>query len=138
MLISCSVEVSDEVGHGNFKKSLPFFLASIAFPIDMKKILKKSRKSKPKSKGDLEAGADIVQNIEKALSNYSKKVLSDFVKMPEISTLLLNYLSKSNNPELGHHEKMMKDMAENSISEYQNSELDPSEKAEDRLVNLTS
>jgi hypothetical protein len=40
MLIACSVDVSENLGISGFDKTLPFFLASIAFPLDMKKVLK--------------------------------------------------------------------------------------------------
>ena len=138
MLINCSIDVSNSMGVGSFKKSLPFFLASIAFPIDMKKVLKKTSKKKPGSKKDCELGTSIIKNIENAMTHYSKRVMKDFVKMPEVSTLLLNYLSKVDNPAYKGHYKMLKDMAEESISEYSRSEVDPCEKLEERLLDLTS
>lgn len=136
LLISCSIEVTNNLKLEKFRKSLPFYLAAIAFPVDLKKIMKKGSKAKPKNKEDFESGVDIIDNIENALTKFNKKVLKDFTKMPEVSVLLLNYLGKVNNTEYQDHYKMLKDLATESIDEFECSEICPEEKVEDRLFEL--
>jgi len=136
LLISCSKEVADSIALSDFQKSLPFYLASVAFPIDVKKIMKKSAKSNSKHRSLFNQGVDIINNIETALSKFSKKVLEDFVKMPEICILLLNYLSKVDNQEYQEHYKMLKVMASDSISEYNNSQCDGELRVEEKLFDL--
>jgi hypothetical protein len=138
MLINSSIDVSNAIDLSTFKKSLPFFLASIAFPIDMKKMLKKAAKNKPGNKRDFNSGVDIIKSIESAMTHYSKKVMKDFVKMPEVSALLLNYLSKVDSQAYKGHYKMLKDMAEKSISESSKNEADPEVKLEEKLILLIS
>ena len=69
-------------------------------------------------------------------SEIEKKVLKEFTKMPEVSVLLLNYLGKVNNTEYQDHYKMLKDLATESIDEFECREICPEEKVEDRLFDL--
>jgi hypothetical protein len=58
--------------------------------------------------------------------------------MPEVSALLLNYLSKVDNPNYKTHYKMLKNMAQESIEEHSKSDADPEDNATKRLIDLTS
>lgn len=136
LLISCSAQVTDSMGVSDFKKSLPFYLAAVSFPIDVKKILKKASKNNSKQKAKFLAGTDIINNIERALGKFSKKILEDFIKMPEICVLLLNYLSKVNNDEYKEHYRMLKDLSNDSIREYHKTGIDSEEKVEAKIFDL--
>jgi hypothetical protein len=53
LLIESSKEVTEKLGYQMLVKSIPFFLASIAFPIDMKKALFKAAELKPSECTDI-------------------------------------------------------------------------------------
>jgi hypothetical protein len=53
LLIESSKEVTEKLGYQMLVKSIPFFVASIAFPIDMKKALFKAAELKPSECADI-------------------------------------------------------------------------------------
>lgn len=115
MLMSCSTSLSTDL-------NLPdchFFLAAIAFPNDLRKILIKAEQIKPDFKREFVTCRQIIDTIDCALTRYSKKVLDEFIKIPEICDLLLHYLNKRTHPEYADHYKMLKEMAAASIEKSQ-------------------
>jgi len=119
-----------------YDETLPFYLAAIAFPTDLRKILLKASTNKPENAKEFNACKGILDTIENAMSRYSKKVLEDFIRMPEVSMLLLNYLSKRKNAEYKEHYKMLKEMAEVSLEKYSFTSAPKSYKVEANIFSL--
>jgi hypothetical protein len=115
MLIECSQLLTTSLNLGGYEDSLPFYLAAIAFPTDLRKILNKGIEKKPENQKEFESCKRVIDTIECALTRYSKKVLDDFIKMPEICKLLLNYLKKVRNEEYQEHYEMLTQMAKVSL-----------------------
>lgn len=138
MLVSCSREMTSAFDAEKYERSLPFYLASIAFPIDVKKTLTKLAKSKAKNKDLIKEGFLIIDSIESAFSKYNKKVLEEFLKMPEVCVLLLHYLSKVEHEEYREHYKYLHSLATESIEVYESSNQLLGDKIEGQIFDLVN
>jgi hypothetical protein len=118
--------------------SIPFFMASIAFPIDMKKTLFKAAELRPQSRDELNVCINTIIVLERAMSRFSEKALNEFTSIPEISLLLLNYLSKVKNKEYEEYYEMLKEAAERSLQKFTQGEGDgiSEERKEAKVLNL--
>jgi hypothetical protein len=137
LLISSSLELVKSLNLDGCDESISYYLSCLAFPHDVKKILRKSIASDSENSHIYENGVEIIQRIENALSKYSKKVLNEFIMVPEIALLLLNYLQKVQNKEYEHHYSTLKDLADKSISENsKNISENKSDQVEAKIVKL--
>lgn len=136
MLASCSVSLIKTLKFSEYEDSLPFYLAALAFPNDLRKILNKAEAQKPTNGKEFESCRDIIDTIEAALSRYSKKVLQKFMGMPEICKLLIHYLSKVRNAEYQDHFKMLKEMAEVSLEKTSYNDAFKSFRTESRIFKI--
>ena len=116
MLISCSEQVCKSLLKSETSHWTPFFLAAIAFPNDLKKILMKSLKTKRFSQSTISEALKNLEIIEGVMNKFSFKSLNEFIHINEISVLLLNYLSKVQNIEYKKHYEMLIEMATHSLS----------------------
>ena len=114
-LINSSIELADKFKLDYSSKSLPFYIAAIAFPNDVKKVLQKSCKSNSDMKSDYLKCSNEIFNIEIALMKYSKKNLAELLKNSDISFLLFNYLNKVHNSEYEDHYKLLRDMSKSTL-----------------------
>lgn len=118
-LISSSIEIVDKLKLDYVSKSLPFYIAAIAFPNDVKKILQKSCKVNLEMKSDYVKCSNEIFNIEIALMKYSKKNLAELLNNADISVLLNHYLNKVHNSEYEEHYKILKGMSRKTIDNIQ-------------------
>lgn len=122
-LIRCSLELAKTLSLGNSDEAVAFYLTAVAFPTDLKKILAKGISEEPENKGLFNEGIREIERIECALTRYSKRVMDEFIKIPEVCMLLLNYLDKVENEEYDDHYKMLKEMANESLETNKESEM---------------
>ena len=115
MLISCSNEITEKFMSTSEMRSTTFILASIAFPNDMKKILKLSWEEKKNSMEIVNEALEKISTIEWAMNKFSMKNLSKFLEIYEVPILLMNYLSKVQNSEYIYYYTMLQEMAEKAI-----------------------
>ena len=94
MLIMYSKQLSESLFSAQLNEWTSFFLAALAFPSDMKKILRQSLKIKKNSKDHISKALELIGVIEGVMKNFSTKSLVNFLQINEISCLLLNYLAK--------------------------------------------
>ena len=94
MLISCSNEIIEKSPLISKMKSITFYLAALAFPIDMKKFLKISLDKSKNAPNQVKHATEMIKIIECVMNNFSIKILNRFLEITEISILLVNYLSK--------------------------------------------
>ncbi len=122
LLISSSIELVNKLKLDYNSKSLPFYIAAIAFPNDVKKILQKSCKLNPEMKSDYLKCSNEIFNIEIALMRYSKKTLAELLNNAVISVLLNHYLNKVHNSEYEEHYKFLKDLSRKTLDNIQPNE----------------
>jgi hypothetical protein len=72
------------------------------------------------------------------MTRYSKKVMQDFIRIPEIWLLLLNYLSKVRNEEYQQHYQMLSEMATHSMNKYTEEQVNTLSNAEGSIMDLIS
>uniref|UniRef100_A0A7S3N951 Uncharacterized protein n=1 Tax=Euplotes harpa TaxID=151035 RepID=A0A7S3N951_9SPIT len=116
MLLTSSAELSESIQGTTGYKSLPFFLASLAFPCDMRKHLTSIAKARKITPDVTAEGTDVLDIIESTLNRFSKKILKRFMTKPELCSLLLHYLGKVHNNEYAQYYQMLDEMARSSIS----------------------
>jgi len=117
MLIGCSIDVARGLKLEHFDESLPFFIASVSFPVDMKKILMKAAELSEDQDNQFEVAINTIKHIEKAMARFSSKALDNFMSIPEMSMLLLHYLKLVENSEYQEHYQMLKSLAEEKLNE---------------------
>lgn len=122
LLIRSSIELVNKLKLDYSSKSLPFYIAAIAFPNDVKKILQKSCKLNPEMKSDYLKCSNEIFNIEIALMRYSKKTLAELLNNADISVLLNHYLNKVHNSEYEEHNKFLKDLSRKTLNNIQPNE----------------
>lgn len=115
MLVASCTEIAKELCIEGYQESLPFFIAAISFPIDMRKILMKASRMKRGQDKSFIKGVEIIKHVEKAMLNFSEKTLKDYIDIPEISSLLLHYLSLVENRQYEEHYEFLREMAENRL-----------------------
>ena len=130
-LLECSTELTEKLGFESIKTTIPFYIASVAFPFDMKKTLKKAAALCPEEKELMERQVEKIDILQKAMSKFSVKILNDFFSFPEMSYLVLHYLSKVKNQKYEGFYEMLKKTAEESIEDHQSTESGRSESTED-------
>ena len=118
LLIDSSEMLVSKIKFCYITTSLPFYLSAIAFPNDVKKLLKKACRLNNEDKSNYKMLIDEVNNIDKIFTRYSKKTLSEFLSKPEYSALLLYYLDKIQNKEYKDNWQILKDIATNSIENW--------------------
>ena len=114
-LLECSTELTEKLGFKSFKTTIPFYIASIAFPFDMKKTLQKASSLWPEETELFEAQIKKIDTLQLAMTKFSSKILTDFVSFPEMSLLTLYYLSKVSNQKYEDYYQMLKKEAEDSL-----------------------
>ena len=117
-LIYSTTQIANLLNISQFKDSLGFYLAAVAFPNDLKKILKNAIKDIPQHENEFKFGLQVLDKIDDALTKYSNRCMKEFIKIPEICVLLKNYLSKVQNPEYKEHYKNLNDMATTSLETF--------------------
>jgi len=114
-LVNCWLSLAKALSLTEKEENVAFYLTAIAFPSDLKKILNKTIAQNPESKENLSFGLKTIDIIENAMTRFSKKVMKDFMDIPEICLLLVNYLGKVKNSEYEDHYTMLKDMADGTL-----------------------
>ena len=64
--------------------NVAFYLTALAFPTDLRKILVNAGEENPNNKSEFSVGIQAIDIIENAMTRYSKKVMQDFIRIPEI------------------------------------------------------
>lgn len=133
-LVSCALELAKTLALSSAPNNVAFYLTAIAFPTDLRKILSKAGEENPSSKHRYNIGMQAIDKIENAMTRYSKKVMNEFMDIPEVCLLLLNYLSKVENREYSEHIQMLKEMATESLVLVE-SKNDASSEMEGQIIN---
>lgn len=133
-LIGCSLSLARILSLSNWAENVAFYLTAIAFPNDLKKILAKATAICPENKSEFALGLNSIDVIENAMTRYSKKVMNNFMRIPEIWYLLLNYLSKVKNNEYKEHYDMLKEMANQTLHKETDNETSAEEKPESKVI----
>lgn len=116
-LINCALELARTLELSENYDYVAFYLIAVAFPTDLRKILNKGIAAFPNNKNEFAVGLKEIDVIENAMTRYNKKVMKDFMKVPEISLLLIYYLNKVNNEDYDEHFRALKDMATSTVKE---------------------
>jgi hypothetical protein len=114
-LINCCYNLAEMLGLSDCNTSVAFYLSAIAFPTDLRKILKKSISEFPENKAQFSIGLKAIERIESAMTRYNKRVMKEFIGVPEICYLLLHYISKMKNEDYGEFYKLLKEMANETL-----------------------
>lgn len=110
-LINCCYNLAETLSLSESSASVAFYLSAIAFPTDLRKILNKSMEEFPESKNEFSIGLKAIDRIESAMTRYNKRVMKEFIGVPEICYLLLHYLGKVKNQEYVEFYETLKKMA---------------------------
>lgn len=135
-LVCCCIDLAKALSLSDADNNVAFYLTAIAFPTDLRKILIKHRDEVQSNSEELQVGLTAIDKIENAMTRYSKKVMNEFMKIPEICLLLLNYLSKVKNEDYKEHYKFLKELANTSLESYSKTDLSNKSSVEGQLINL--
>lgn len=135
-LVNSCLDLSKALSLTQVDNNVAFFLTAIAFPTDLRKILVNTRAEMPNNKNAIQIGLKAIDKIESAMTRYSKKVMSEFIKIPEICMLLLNYLSKAKNEGYKEHYVFLKEMANASLETCPKVDLITKSSIEGELIEL--
>ena len=106
----------------------------------MKRILMKAVVLKSSESEPFYLAMNLITKFEHIMCKFSTQGLEDFVAIPEIALLLLNYLSNVKNRRYRLHYSALRKLAEDSIAAFQNTaaaEATPkSEKCEVSVMEL--
>lgn len=122
------------LGLSEADNNVAFYLTAIAFPTDLRKILKKTQDENIDKKPEIMVGLRALDKIENAMTRFSRKVMNDFMSIPEICMLLLNYLTKVKNQEYQEHYKSLKEMAEKTLNNCDEQKLISSSATEGKMI----
>ena len=130
------MQIANLLNIEQFKDSLGFYLAAVAFPNDLRKILKNAIRDNPEHKKEFEFGLQALDRIDDALTKYSNRCMKEFIKIPEICLLLKHYLSKVKNTEYSEHYKSLNDMATASLETFDKIKNEKIESIEAKIFKL--
>jgi hypothetical protein len=82
----------------------------------MKRILKKAVNLKEGQKECLHLAMNLITKFERIMCKFSIQGLEEFISIPEIALLLLNYLSNIKNRRYRLHYEGLKKLAEDSVA----------------------
>lgn len=136
-LINCSIALAHSLDLGGITDNVAFYLAAVAFPQDLKKILVKQLKNPQVRNDQVKAAINSVDTIEKALTRFSKQVIEDFLNIPEICLLLLHYLNKVSNPDYKNYFKVLNEMATTSLENHEGGLLTKVNRCESQMIQIT-
>ena len=114
-LISSSVSVAKSLNSTNFQESLGFYLAAIAFPSTLRKMIKTASEENPEFISEFQEGLLILNRVEEAFIRYNKIVFQGFFSMSDASYLLLKYLETVDESKFTETHYYLRDMASNAI-----------------------
>ena len=114
-MIRAAVSVTKTLNFDRFQESLGFYLAAIAFPGDLRKMIKSTSEDMPKYKKEFIKGLHILNKIEDAFIRYSKNILKEFIRIPEACLLLRNFLETIEEKELSETHTQLKDMSSKTL-----------------------
>ena len=130
-LIDTLINVIKTLNLVHFQESLTFYFAAIAFPGDLRKMIKSASVEKRKYKREFCIGLQILNTIEAAFLRHSKSILNEFIKIPEASYLLINYLETLQEEEFSEVHSYLKEIASKTL--YPSNK----ERKSSRNINLT-
>lgn len=137
-LINWAKDLAKALSLSSSDNNVAFYLTALAFPTDLRKILVNAGEENPDNKSEFSVGIQAIDIIENAMTRYSKKVMQDFIRIPEIWLLLLNYLSKVRNEEYQQHYQMLSEMATHSMNKYTEEQVNTLSNAEGSIMDLIS
>ena len=135
-LINCCYNLSETLALSDSNTSVAFYLSAIAFPTDLRKILNKATSEFPENKNEFSTGLKAIDKIESAMTRYNKRVMKEFISVPEICYLLLHYISKMKNEEYGDYYKLLKEMANETLDSCSKGSLTSVSTQEGKIIEI--